>query len=364
MDPSSYRGAVLEKNRLRRGILVALAVSAATLVCLSLLTINRETFSALSHLSPGILALAVALSMGRWFLSAFRMRLILRGLGRKLPISTLIKTVYGGYFTGLITPWRAGGITGEAVFLYLYGIPAGEAAAAISFGASISTMLLLLLFPWAIILASKYINLNFTFRGLMLSALGIGVFFLSLVLLAMARAGSLDADKLVERSPGFLKRKAAYVRWVGKLVQEIGRFSNGLKLLFKLRFREILLVIFYSVAFWLLGFMVVPTVLVGLGYPRYFGQAVLAQLVVQLLMPFVPVPGGSGVGELGFFWLYQRFLPEPGIASVLTLAWRFIDFYLGLLIGGVFFMWIMKDAGSPRTPPYRGLPRGGGDAGR
>jgi len=363
MDPSSYRGAVLEKNRLRRGILVALAVSAATLVCLSLLTIDSETFSALSRLSPGILLLAVALSLGRWLLSALRMRLILGGLGRKLPLAALVKTVYGGYFTGLITPWRAGGITGEAVFLYLYGIPAGEAAAAISFGASVSTILLLLLFPVAIIVASRSINLNFTFRGFMFSALGIGVLFLALVFLSMARASSLSWEKLLERSPGFLRRRAFYVRWMGNLGQELERFSNSLKLLLKLRFNEVLLVIFYSVAFWILGFMVVPTVLAGLGYPGYFGHAILAQLVVQLLMPFVPVPGGSGVGELGFFWLYQRFLPEPGIASVLTLAWRFIDFYLGLLVGGVFFMWIMKDAGSPRTPPYRGLPQDGGDAG-
>lgn len=354
-------GAIIDRSRIRRGIVVALAISAATLIGLSLLTINRDTFSALSRLSPGILLVAVSLSLGRWILSAIRLRLILKGLKRTLPFSTLMKTVYGGYFTGLVTPWRAGGITGEAVFLYLYGLPAGEAAAAISFGASISTLLLLLLFPLAIYLTNRYINLNLTFKGFMFSALGIGIAFLALVIMAMIRAGSFRAERMVERSPSFLKNKPRYVRLIEGLAKEIERFSSSLKLLFRLTIWEIVLVLFCSMAFWLLGFMVVPTVLLGLGYPRFFGHAVLAQLVIQLLMPFVPIPGGSGVGEVGFFWIYQRFLSDSGLSSILTLVWRFIDFYLGLLVGGAFFLWIMKDTSSrrPRFPSQGHVPTPG-----
>lgn len=343
METPSYNGSSVDKKRLKRGLLLALALSAATLVFLSLLTINRDTFNALSRLSPSILLMAMSLSLGRWALSALRMGVILSTMGRKLPFSNLLKTVYGGYFTGLVTPWRAGGITGEAVFLYLYGVPAGEAAAAISFGASVSTILLLLLFPLAIALATKSINLNFTFKGFMFSALGIGIIFVVLVVLAMLRAKNLSVEKVMARSPRFLARRTTYARAVEKFVMEMDRFSSSLRLLFRLRLRDAISVIFLSVSFWLLGFLVVPTVLVGLGYSSYFGHAVLAQLLVQLLMPFLPVPGGSGVGEVGFFWLYQRFLPDPGIASLLTLVWRFIDFYLGLLIGGIFFMWIMRD---------------------
>ncbi len=337
--------ALADKRRVRRGVAVALAVSAATLVCLSLLTIQRDTFSALSRLSPLFLLLAASFSLGRWVLSALRMRLILRLLGRQLPFSSLVKTVYGGYFTGLVTPWRAGGITGEAVFLYLYGVPAGEAAAAISFGASVSTILLLLLFPLAIGLASRTINLNLTFRGFMFSALGIGIIFLALVVLAMLRAKSASLERVLAKSPRFLARRRGYVKAMGKLVNELERFSTSLKILLRLRVKDLAMVVLLSVSFWLLGFLVVPVILVGLGLSRFFFHSILAQLVVQLLMPFVPVPGGSGIGEMGFFWLYQSFLPDVGVASLLTLAWRFIDFYLGLIVGGSFFLWIMKDTG-------------------
>ena len=38
-----------------------------------------------------------------------------------------------------------------------------------------------------------------------------------------------------------------------------------------------------------------------------------------------------------------------GVAALLTLIWRFIDFYLGLLVGGAAFILVMRDIGkSPR----------------
>jgi hypothetical protein len=36
------------------------------------------------------------------------------------------------------------------------------------------------------------------------------------------------------------------------------------------------------------------------------------------------------------------------VAGLLTLIWRFIDFYLGLLVGGAAFILVMRDVG--RTP--------------
>jgi len=95
--------------------------------------------------------------------------------------------------------------------------------------------------------------------------------------------------------------------------------------------------------------MAIPAAVVGLGYGSYFWQAVVAQLVVHILMPFVPTPGGSGIGEVGFLYVYKSILPDVGVAGLLTLIWRFIDFYLGLLVGGAAFILIMRDIGrSPR----------------
>jgi uncharacterized protein (TIRG00374 family) len=97
--------------------------------------------------------------------------------------------------------------------------------------------------------------------------------------------------------------------------------------------------------------------LVGLGYGSFFWKAIVAQLVIQILLPFVPTPGGSGIGEVGFLFVYKSILPDVGVATLLTLIWRFIDFYLGLLLGGAAFILIMRDLSkSSRIEP-------GGDKG-
>jgi hypothetical protein len=110
-----------------------------------------------------------------------------------------------------------------------------------------------------------------------------------------------------------------------------------------------------TLLYWFTGFLAIPVAVVGLGYGSYFWKAVVAQLVVQILMPFIPTPGASGVGEVGFLFVYKSIVPDVGVAGLLTLIWRFIDFYLGLLVGGAAFVLIMRDFNrSPRQAAEEG----------
>jgi uncharacterized protein (TIRG00374 family) len=350
MEPLDGRS--LEKSRLRRGLIIAISLSAATLVLISLFTLDRETFKALSRLSPSLLFLAIALSLGRWLWSALRMRLLVASTGRKVAFRDLLKTVYGGYFTGLITPWRAGGVTGEAVFLYEYGLQAGESIAVVSFGACVSTILLILFFPLVIWLSGRYVHLNLTIKGFLFSALFMGLVFLALVLWAIFRPDATVGGALLRHSPAFLKKRSGYRRFLSRLSSEIQTFALSLRRIIKLGKVKLCGVVLLTLLYWLSGFLAMPVVIVGLGYGSYLWKAVLAQMVVQILMPFIPTPGGSGVGEVGFLFVYRSILPEGGLTGLLTLIWRFIDFYLGLLVGGAAFILIMRDIGkAPRRGP-------------
>jgi hypothetical protein len=342
----------LDRSRLGRGLILAVALSAATLVIISLLTLNHDTFTALSHLSPAFLLLAAALSLGRWLWSVLRTRLLVASTGKKVPFRNLVKTVYGGYFTGLITPWRAGGVTGEAFFLYEYGLEAGESAALVSFGACVSTVLLILFFPLTIWLAARHIDLSFTIQGFLYSALAIGLLFLALVLLGLLRPQIAVGNSLLRHSPSSLRKRDWSQRFLARLSSEIQTFSQSLRGILNLGVARILAVILLTLLYWLSGFMAVPVALIGLGYGSYFWKAVVAQLVIQVLMPFIPTPGGSGMGEVGFLLVYKSILPDVGVAGLLTLIWRFVDFYLGLLVGGAAFITIMRDMSkSPRRRP-------------
>lgn len=346
--PLKERGS-LDRSRLRRGLVLAVAISAATLIVISLATLDRETFSAISDLSPGFLILAAALSLGRWLWSVVRMRLLIAATGKSISWRNILKTVYAGYFTGLITPLRAGGVTGEMFFLYEYGLGAGEAVAVVSFGACISTALLMLLFPFAIWIARSYIDLSLSIQGVLFSALAVGLLYLALVLWAILRPHTMVGKTLLDHSPVFLRKRDWYRLFLARLSAEIQSFAASLRQLVRIGKARLAAVVLLTLLYWFTGFLAIPMAVIGLGYGSYFWQAVVAQLVVHILMPFVPTPGGSGIGEVGFLYVYKSVLPDVGVAGLLTLIWRFVDFYLGLLVGGTAFILVMRDIGrSPR----------------
>ena len=57
---------------------------------------------------------------------------------------------------------------------------------------------------------------------------------------------------------------------------------------------------------------------------------------VLLIGAFVPIPGGSGGIEYGFLAFFSNFLKKSKVSAVL-LIWRFITYYMPMIIGAVAF---------------------------
>ncbi len=57
---------------------------------------------------------------------------------------------------------------------------------------------------------------------------------------------------------------------------------------------------------------------------------------VYVMGAFVPIPGASGGIEYGFTQFYGNFIGKTKIAAVLLL-WRFITYYLGIIVGTLLF---------------------------
>lgn len=61
-----------------------------------------------------------------------------------------------------------------------------------------------------------------------------------------------------------------------------------------------------------------------------------ASAFVLMISSFIPLPGASGGAEGSFYLLFGIFLMQPGILAVAILLWRFITYYLPILVGILF----------------------------
>jgi len=65
-------------------------------------------------------------------------------------------------------------------------------------------------------------------------------------------------------------------------------------------------------------------------------ESMVTSAYVLIIGSFVPIPGASGGIEYGFLSFFRAFL-SSGMTSAVLLVWRFITYYLPMIIGAVVF---------------------------
>jgi len=96
-----------------------------------------------------------------------------------------------------------------------------------------------------------------------------------------------------------------------------------------------------TAAFWLCLFSIAPVILLGLGKPVPYFQAVIWQFVIQMIIVYLPLPGGSGAAELGLASLFVYFVP-PSVLGIFVLVWRLLTYYVSLFFGGLIALGNLK----------------------
>ncbi len=61
---------------------------------------------------------------------------------------------------------------------------------------------------------------------------------------------------------------------------------------------------------------------------------IVATAYVMIIGSFVPIPGGTGGVEYGFIFFFGYFI-KGGVLSAMMLVWRFISYYLAMILGAI-----------------------------
>lgn len=117
----------------------------------------------------------------------------------------------------------------------------------------------------------------------------------------------------------------------------INNFHSGAKILVANK-KDFALNILYSFI-GLAGFYVIPLfILYSTGDYTSFNafEAIIASAYVMLIGSFVPLPGGTGGIEYGFINFFGVFILSTANLKAIMLLWRFVTFYLGIIVGAIF----------------------------
>ena len=94
--------------------------------------------------------------------------------------------------------------------------------------------------------------------------------------------------------------------------------------------------------FWVTEFLVASVIMMGLGLGPAIVESFFFQILIAIINMIPLTPGSSGVIELSTSSLYALLIPT-GMIGIFVLLWRFVTFYLNIVL-----------------EPSRGLPYSGG----
>lgn len=284
--------------------------------------IDDDVFQYLYTIQPQyLLGAFLASAIGIW-LDAGRLVQMCRLTGDRLSQSQANKVILGNYFFAFFTPGASGGPIAQFILLKRFGISAGKATLFVITRTLCSITVMISLIPFLFYTEeTPPFNLPYYLP-----------LFLSLFLLV----GIFTAFGLA-RSPRFIRwsRGIAYMwspqrfqRRILRLHQDLSGVAylfskNPFSMLFILLQTALSLSISYIMVYFLflgLQISISPIFLLG----RMF--------LLNFLMHFAPTPGGSGIAEGLFLFLFSS-QSTTGIAGIVAILWRIFSEYLPAAAG-------------------------------
>jgi uncharacterized protein (TIRG00374 family) len=222
----------------------------------------------------------------------------------------------------------------QIYFLSRNGFSIGEATAATSIRTMIAALGMLTFVPVFFFLEP---NLFDPFRNgnVYLYFAGIAGLYLTVIFIVLFRVRLLRVLLYVMvrffHRRGLLSRRRFRTLFL-MISRELSCFSDGFRTFIKGP-PSCVLGAFLSTCLFLMALFSFSVVLItGLQYKVPAVTILAIQSVVTFFMYFTPTPGAVGFAEGAYMLLFSKFISEHDI-TLLTISWRFLTIYVGVLIG-------------------------------
>lgn len=330
---------LIESKTIMKGLRFAIFFSLLISALLILFTIDPEALrEAVNSISNKIIFLLITAVLLNWLAAGLRLKILVSTIGSDLSLKDSIIIYLSGAFISNVTPFATGGGPFQIYFLHKKGVNIGKASMVVVtqfllriFFFGIATTVFIVFFNWAI---SPGVVPSYLFY----LAFGLGFLFALVLIVFSLVPGFINwvIQRIfqIKKVTQFVKGSHKTKKLLVKARRELKEFHHSLEVLGKYRWRLILawLCTFF---YWATLFTIIPLVLKGLGQDPHYFRSYVMQTIIYLILPYMPTPGASGIAEIGFASIFVSFIPA-NLIGLVTFVWRFLSFYIVLLVGGFF----------------------------
>ena len=284
-------------------------------------TVDINTITNLYMFKPWSVIMAILAMIIGLVLDGTRLMHMVRISDENITLEQAVQVVFGNYFLAMLGPGAAAGAIAQVMFLRKAGIPGGKAAVLALVRTLVSIMFLACCLPF-IFLHDEGI-LPGVSNDLMVYVAG-SVAVLMVLLAYGIKKNAFDylAVKITKKLPR---------KWSRKFVEMYRDSKAAVKLLASSPL-SMVRVFFESGLSLIFIYMIVPFLMLGLGVSVDWLTVMGRMMFLNILLYFSPTPGGSGIAEGGFVYLFSSSVPS-GTVGILAVSWRFIAEYLPFFVG-------------------------------
>lgn len=339
----------VSKVSLKRGLLISIGISVVSI--LLILALSRDDFEieSLQRVKVEYLLLGLAMIVAAWASKVLRLYVLCRALGNPIGYFRLFEIYMSAVFMSHVTPFTSGGLPLQVYLMHKEGQPVGRSSAVSVIDSALTTALLVLLGPALlyIYVRRREYSLSPQVDRLMDIAIVVMIALAALMVVLIIRSDLIT---------GLLRRisRLRIVRMfvpperidaiAAGLVREVEQFTRDISEMLRHARLSFFLAIICTLIYWGFYLAVAPVTLLGLGINPPIVRTVLAQIVFNIIQPFIPTPGGSGGSEIGFALLFQSIVPKIRLPLFVS-TWRFFTYYASLAVGGVLFYKVIGSQG-------------------
>ena len=284
-------------------------------------TVDINTLENLTVFQPWSIALAMFFVAIGLLLDGSRLMHLVHISNEHISLLQAVQVVFGNYFLALLTPGATGGAVAQLMFLRHAGVPTGKATVLVFVRTIVSILFLILCLPF-IFMHDANILPGISNGKLMVISL---TAFMVIVLLVGAINFNIF-DHLAVRIARKLStaRRRTFITMYRDTQHAVRLLASSPKGMLR---------VFIESGLSLMAiYAVVPCLLLGLGVHADWYAVMGRMIFLNMLLYFMPTPGGSGIAEGGFVLLFSTTVPA-GTVGIVAVCWRLIAEYLPFLVG-------------------------------